>query len=322
MASHNLQGHSPRDAKIISLILSSVGVEEYEPKVVQQLLEFAHRYSVDVLQDALIYSEHAGRINDLDLEDVKLAIQGRVNHSFTSPPSKEFLVELAREVNKERLPNIPEKYGLRLPPEHYCMTAVNFQLIPETQESPTPQQTSSSLFQQQFLQSQQQQQQFLGPEDPTPPSTSTQTPFSTTMFNNVNHNDDEDYDKDIITNSINNDEDQAGIERTFKQDDDNYDEDDEVNLHIRRNDDDNNEDNVILKFDLPSSSFSSFVQQSPPSLPLQNLSNNDELFSPANEDYDMQEAESTTQSTVTSPATVGTEGYKRPRNEEDDNYDF
>ncbi|CAG8556447.1 12752_t:CDS:2 [Ambispora leptoticha] len=250
MASHSSQGQSPRDAKIIALMLSSAGVDEYEPKVVQQLLEFAHTsigYSVDVLQDALIYSEHAGRINDLDLDDVKLAIQGRVNHSFTSPPSKEFLVELAREVNKERLPNIPEKYGLRLPPEHYCMTAVNFQLIPE---------------------------------------------------------------------------DQAAIERSFKQEDDDYDEDDGVRNNNNINDDgidedDNNEDNVILKFDLPSSSFSSFAQQSPTTLPLQNLSNNDELFSQVNEDYEMQE--STTQSTVTSPAT---EGYKRPRNEEDDNYDF
>src|SRR5438128_11767593 len=47
-----------------------------------------------------------------------------------------------------------------------------------------------------------------------------------------------------------------------------------------------------------------------------------DLFSPADEDYDMVGGEdSATQSTVTSPATVGNEGWKRPRQDEDDDYD-
>lgn len=33
----------PRDGRIVSLILQSLGVEQYDPKVVPQLLEFAHR---------------------------------------------------------------------------------------------------------------------------------------------------------------------------------------------------------------------------------------------------------------------------------------
>jgi hypothetical protein len=33
----------PQDATLISLVLQSLGVYEYDPKVVQQLLEFAHR---------------------------------------------------------------------------------------------------------------------------------------------------------------------------------------------------------------------------------------------------------------------------------------
>ncbi|GJJ70510.1 transcription initiation factor TFIID subunit 9B [Entomortierella parvispora] len=120
----------PRDAKVISLILQSLSVEDAEQKVIHQLLEFAHRYTTDVFQDALLYSEHAGR-TEVGLDDVRLAIQGRVNHSFTAPPPKEFLVELAEEKNKVPLPLIPEKYGIRLPHERHCLTAVNFQLIPE-----------------------------------------------------------------------------------------------------------------------------------------------------------------------------------------------
>ncbi|KAF9298339.1 Transcription initiation factor TFIID subunit 9B [Mortierella antarctica] len=90
----------------------------------------AKGYTTDVFQDALLYSEHAGK-TEVGIEDVKLAIQGRVNHSFTSPPPKEFLLELAEEKNKVPLPLIPEKYGVRLPHERHCLTAVNFQLIPE-----------------------------------------------------------------------------------------------------------------------------------------------------------------------------------------------
>ncbi|KAF9921652.1 Transcription initiation factor TFIID subunit 9 [Linnemannia zychae] len=124
------QTPQPKDAKVISLILQSLSVEDADQKVIHQLLEFAHRYTTDVFQDALLYSEHAGR-TEVGMDDVRLAIQGRVNHSFTSPPPKEFLLELAEEKNRVPLPLIPEKYGIRLPHERHCLTAVNFQLIPE-----------------------------------------------------------------------------------------------------------------------------------------------------------------------------------------------
>lgn len=120
----------PRDARLISLILQSLGVEDYDPKVVHQLLEFAHRYTTDVLQDSLIYAEHANK-NDIDLDDIQLAIQGRVNHSFTTPPPKEFLLGLAQEKNKSPLPLIPEKYGIRLPAEKHCLTGINFSIVPD-----------------------------------------------------------------------------------------------------------------------------------------------------------------------------------------------
>ena len=37
------QQAQPRDARIVSLILQSLGVDNYDPRVVPQLLEFAHR---------------------------------------------------------------------------------------------------------------------------------------------------------------------------------------------------------------------------------------------------------------------------------------
>lgn len=43
------QPPQPRDARLISLILQSLGVEDYDPKVVHQLLEFAHSKTYCIL---------------------------------------------------------------------------------------------------------------------------------------------------------------------------------------------------------------------------------------------------------------------------------
>ncbi|ORX46504.1 TFIID-31kDa-domain-containing protein [Hesseltinella vesiculosa] len=128
----------PPDATVVSLVLQSLGIQEYDPKVVQQLLEFAHRYTADVFQDALVYAEHASK-NEIDIDDIQLAIQGRVNHSFTNPPPKEFLLELAEEKNKTPLPLIPDKFGNRLPADKYCLTGLNFSIAPS---APPPPMTS------------------------------------------------------------------------------------------------------------------------------------------------------------------------------------
>ncbi|RIA97031.1 transcription initiation factor IID, 31kD subunit-domain-containing protein [Glomus cerebriforme] len=124
----------PRDSRVIQLILQAAGIKDYEPKVVQQLLEFAHRYTIDVIQDASAYSEHAAK-NDIDIDDIKLAIQSRITHSFAPPPRQELLTLLAKERNKEPLPPVSERYGLRLPPDRHCLTAVNFQHMPKVLNS-------------------------------------------------------------------------------------------------------------------------------------------------------------------------------------------
>ena len=45
-------------------------------------------YVTNVLEDARVYSEHAQK-KELDISDVKLAVQTRMDHSFTSPPPRD-----------------------------------------------------------------------------------------------------------------------------------------------------------------------------------------------------------------------------------------
>eukprot|EP00029_Vermamoeba_vermiformis_P011393 TRINITY_DN6255_c0_g1_i1.p1 TRINITY_DN6255_c0_g1~~TRINITY_DN6255_c0_g1_i1.p1 ORF type:complete len:171 (+),score=60.67 TRINITY_DN6255_c0_g1_i1:681-1193(+) len=123
----------PMDAKIVALLLKSMGVEDYEPRVVNQLLEFMNKYISDILQDAQLYSEHAGRAN-IELSDVQLAVQAKLSQSFTQPPPREVSLELARKKNATPLPLIPERIGILLPPDEHCLTKATYQMDPKRRE--------------------------------------------------------------------------------------------------------------------------------------------------------------------------------------------
>ncbi|XP_002738945.1 transcription initiation factor TFIID subunit 9-like [Saccoglossus kowalevskii] len=118
---------SPRDAQVMAAILKDMGVSDYEPRLINQMLEFTFRYVSNILDDAKVYSQHAGK-KTVDTDDVRLSIQHQMDHTFTSPPPKDLLMEIARERNSAPLPLIKPHNGLRLPPDRYCLSAVNYRL--------------------------------------------------------------------------------------------------------------------------------------------------------------------------------------------------
>ena len=82
-----------------------MGVTEYEPRVLHQLLEFLHRYCTEVFHEGHLYAEHAGR-SQLECEDVQLALRLKAAASQTGAAS---LIEwMARERNREPLPPAPQ----------------------------------------------------------------------------------------------------------------------------------------------------------------------------------------------------------------------
>ena len=58
-------------------ILKDLGIMEYEPRVLNQLLEFAYRYMTTILDDAKMVSSHAKK-KAVDVDDIKLAVQVRL----------------------------------------------------------------------------------------------------------------------------------------------------------------------------------------------------------------------------------------------------
>ena len=49
-------------------------------------------YVTNVLEDAQVYSEHAQK-RELDISDVKLAVQTKMDHSFTTPPPRDVCMD-------------------------------------------------------------------------------------------------------------------------------------------------------------------------------------------------------------------------------------
>ncbi|KAJ3027645.1 UNVERIFIED_CONTAM: Transcription initiation factor TFIID subunit 9B [Siphonaria sp. JEL0065] len=61
-------------------------VNDYHPAVLPQLMDFMHRYTLDVVGDAQLFAEYAGR-TEVDVDDVKLAPQMPMGFGGAPQPS-------------------------------------------------------------------------------------------------------------------------------------------------------------------------------------------------------------------------------------------
>lgn len=95
-----------------------------------------------MLQDALLFSDaingtpNTGGPNppaNISLADLRMSVASRINHQFNTALPKEFLLDIAQERNKIALPTVGKEFGVRLPPEKYSLTGINWDLA-ETRE--------------------------------------------------------------------------------------------------------------------------------------------------------------------------------------------
>lgn len=151
------------------MLLASLGVTAYQDRVPLQLLDFAYRYTSNVLQDAvhLTTEGYAGAVGDgagpgaggkasaelnsVSLPALRLSIASRLHYQFQTGLPKDFLSEVASERNRIALPGVSRGYdaggangaaanaanqsmmmaGLRLPPERFCLTGTGWNLKDE-----------------------------------------------------------------------------------------------------------------------------------------------------------------------------------------------
>ncbi|KAA6415463.1 MAG: transcription initiation factor TFIID subunit 9 [Lasallia pustulata] len=122
----------PRDARLIHMILANLGVTAYQERVPLQLMDFAYRYTSSTLQDALhLTSEGYGGSGPAAAAAV-VAPQLRTSVTWFNPSiPKEYYQDLAQERNRVALPAVGKDWGVRLPPERYCLTGVGWGLREE-----------------------------------------------------------------------------------------------------------------------------------------------------------------------------------------------
>lgn len=102
----------PPTARAIALLLATTpAVQDAQIGVLQQLLEFSHRYTSQVLSDALVYADHAGRSNKIELEDVSLAVQARVGWEFGGRVPKDVRILSFAHSFRSSLPASPFSSG-------------------------------------------------------------------------------------------------------------------------------------------------------------------------------------------------------------------
>ena len=139
-------------SKVTTLASPAAGVEYYEKNVINQLLEFMHYYTTEVLQEAKIYREYAGltaegdyKKQQIDVNDVKLAIQSKAYQAFTRPLPMSVLKTIAQEKNSIELPKLEDQssqYGANktaergaridsILPKEYRMLNPNVQIYSE-----------------------------------------------------------------------------------------------------------------------------------------------------------------------------------------------
>ena len=140
----------PRDARLLHMVLANYGVSAYQERVPLQLMDLAYRYTSSTLQDALHFTSEgygttgsapgpgkAAAHNDLStitLSSLRLSIASRTHYQFNPTLPKEFYTEIAQERNRIALPPVSREWGLRLPPEQYCLTGVGWDLKEEFDE--------------------------------------------------------------------------------------------------------------------------------------------------------------------------------------------
>lgn len=137
----------PRDARLVHMILANLGVTAYQERVPLQLMDFAYRYTSSTLQDALhLASEHYGSAppgggrgaggaandtNSVTLSSLRLSVASRMHYQYNPTLPKDFYQDLAQERNRVALPPVGKDWGIRLPPEKYCLTGVGWGLRDE-----------------------------------------------------------------------------------------------------------------------------------------------------------------------------------------------
>ncbi|XP_025417308.1 transcription initiation factor TFIID subunit 9-like [Sipha flava] len=103
-----------KDSQVMKSIMKELGIKDFDEQVIRHLLGFNYKYSTMILEDAQRYSKFANKDN-IDVDDVKLAIHFSQDKLLIKPPDREALMAASKEINNKALPPIKNTKGLHIP---------------------------------------------------------------------------------------------------------------------------------------------------------------------------------------------------------------
>ena len=124
-----MSASAPLDANAMRTLLKSMGVHDFEPRVLHQLLEYAQSYCADIFADSALYAEHAGRPGCLESEDVQLSVRLKAAASQLHSP---LLIEQLAKVRNHKGLSTPMVANVQLPNPKLCLVEENWQLAPRS----------------------------------------------------------------------------------------------------------------------------------------------------------------------------------------------
>eukprot|EP00667_Euglena_gracilis_P026248 EG_transcript_31437 len=120
------------EEEALGALLCGMGVAHASPEALDLLLRFRERWCRDTLTEALVLAQHAGR-QDVAVEDVRLALQLKVDVGFAPPRPIESLLRVASQVNRGSLPEVPspspETGSYVVLPPHGALNRGNYQCL-------------------------------------------------------------------------------------------------------------------------------------------------------------------------------------------------
>ena len=132
---------APPPLRSMHALLRSMGVLDYEPRVLHQLLEFVQHYSTDIFADSLHFAEHGGRPGHLESEDVLLSVRLREKAAQATAP--QLMDWMAKTRNRHTIepPTVP---NVQLPSAKLCLVEENWQYLP-TPPAPPPEEEGGQV---------------------------------------------------------------------------------------------------------------------------------------------------------------------------------
>lgn len=111
--------------ELMKQLLASMDITDYEPAVPHMLVELFYRHVTNVLKEAQSSSNYR-KSKEIGEEDLRYAINTVLSQSLLQSTQLEYMQGIAKRINSQNLPPVPDVPEVVLPSESNSLLEPNF----------------------------------------------------------------------------------------------------------------------------------------------------------------------------------------------------